>query len=529
MYVNAQVSAAPCWPPLTALPLLALVLALVFLANACSAPPPATITLYNGPQPEHFDVLYGNSPQELAVSGALFDSLVVYDQAGLALQPGLAGSWELAADGRTASFQLRRSAWSDGQPLDAASIIAGWLAVLEYSGQTAWQAEFAALVDGVSAWQAGRQPLKAIGLAAPERRRLTIRLADGADSCRLLDALAGQAFRLRPANLPYADQPASLLSSGPYRWSPDVPAPDPAAIDLLPNPHHPAYRELRRLRLRFRFGPLQPSLLDDLVNGQVTALLGVPSDFGQRLSAAADGWLVPVGQQFIWLQYNLRQPQLADRAVRQRLNQAIAGWQLPSPLPEAGAYRPMVQASLTLPAGQPEPPASANPTNPAPAGPIGLRLLYQSSPALERIALELQRRWQDQLGVSIELRPEGENVLKAIADVARDFDILLSEENQAAFGSSGFLSRFTSAAWANRGHYQAPDFDCLLRQAQWGKSPAEREANLASAISLLLEVDSAIAPLYQQPRLMLADTTRWQGWRGNPDGTIQYQFLRRRP
>jgi ABC-type oligopeptide transport system substrate-binding subunit len=66
-----------------------------------------------------------------AVSAQLFESLTAVDQ-GLALQPALAGSWDVLDGGRRIVFHLRAGlSFSDGSPLGAEDVVQSWLRLID--------------------------------------------------------------------------------------------------------------------------------------------------------------------------------------------------------------------------------------------------------------------------------------------------------------------------------------------------------------------------------------------------------------
>jgi ABC-type oligopeptide transport system substrate-binding subunit len=66
-----------------------------------------------------------------AVSAQLFESLTAVDP-GLALQPALAGSWEVLDGGRRIVFHLRAGlSFSDGSPLGAEDVVQSWLRLID--------------------------------------------------------------------------------------------------------------------------------------------------------------------------------------------------------------------------------------------------------------------------------------------------------------------------------------------------------------------------------------------------------------
>ena len=63
------------------------------------------------------------------IGSQLFEGLV-REQAGRVI-PGIAESWELSNDGKTVTFKLRKSNWSDGSPLTAHDFVYSWKRVMD--------------------------------------------------------------------------------------------------------------------------------------------------------------------------------------------------------------------------------------------------------------------------------------------------------------------------------------------------------------------------------------------------------------
>ena len=81
--------------------------------------------------PGTFDPAAAGDVGTAAVTAQLYETLTVYDAARI-LQPALAASWEVAADGRSVVFHLRRGlTFSDGSPLTAADVVGSWLRIID--------------------------------------------------------------------------------------------------------------------------------------------------------------------------------------------------------------------------------------------------------------------------------------------------------------------------------------------------------------------------------------------------------------
>jgi oligopeptide transport system substrate-binding protein len=82
-------------------------------------------------QPSTLDPAKGGDVDTAAVTAQLYETLTTYD-AALVLQPALAASWEVAADGLSATFHLRPNlTFSDGSPLTAEDVVGSWLRIID--------------------------------------------------------------------------------------------------------------------------------------------------------------------------------------------------------------------------------------------------------------------------------------------------------------------------------------------------------------------------------------------------------------
>lgn len=76
-------------------------------------------------QPDSLNPITENDPALRQIAPLLFDSLLHADPLSAELRPGLAESWQYAADGRQVTFFLSPNlSWSDGTPLTAAGVVA---------------------------------------------------------------------------------------------------------------------------------------------------------------------------------------------------------------------------------------------------------------------------------------------------------------------------------------------------------------------------------------------------------------------
>ena len=110
------------------------VLIAALLAQASA--PPTSVAARNDvrilvQEPSTFDPAAQSDSATAAITAQLYETLTAYD-ASLQLQPALAATWEVAADGRRVVFHLRPGlTFSDGAPLTAEDVVGSWLRLLD--------------------------------------------------------------------------------------------------------------------------------------------------------------------------------------------------------------------------------------------------------------------------------------------------------------------------------------------------------------------------------------------------------------
>jgi peptide/nickel transport system substrate-binding protein len=177
-------------------------------ATPTPAPPPSgdSLTLgFIGPPPTG-NPLLDHTPAAAQLAPLLYASLLRVEPRTGRLQPGLAQRWEYSADGKQVTFHLPEDMhWSDGSPLTAADIVAGW--------------------------EATQHPalLKFSHITAPAAHTLTLTFT--AIDCAAVTGLA--LLPLIPAGQVSQPRPPG---SGPFR--PAAVQPDDRALALERNPYY---------------------------------------------------------------------------------------------------------------------------------------------------------------------------------------------------------------------------------------------------------------------------------------------------
>ena len=126
--------------------------------------------------------------------------------------------------------------------------------------------------------------------------------------------------------------------------------------------------------------------------------------------------------------------------------------------------------------------------------PAVVKLRYPATTMRESIAVELQRVWQEKLGLKVQLRPMGE---KEMAKALRkgDFSVALTTLESDRGDASGMLDDWRSGAKKNFANIHYSAYDLLMRISDNSSSAEARDAYLADAERMLME-SAYVMPLY---------------------------------
>jgi oligopeptide transport system substrate-binding protein len=521
----------------------------------------------NGPEPSTLDahkcpeVACGNILRDL------YEGLVGEDAAGRTI-PGMATDWSLAADGRTWTFRLRDGLrWSNGEPIDAAQVVASFRRAFAPATAAPFAAQFDAIANAADV-QAGKLPPHRLGIAAPDARTVVFTLTRSADLPELLRLPIAYPVYL-PAVAAHGAQhtrPGKLVGNGAYRlrdWRPQ------ANLTLERNPHfrerapiatvrfqvtEDAASELQRFAagglhitetvppqplaaLRKRFGSqlrISPYLGTMWLGFNMTQPpLGVP---GQRCSIKQDGERVhpkdPVARRACSRAFYLRQA-LTLAIDRDILTQYVTGLGetpaygiVPPGIP---GYEQFVPWYATQSQHERE---DAARDSYARAGyskehPAQIELRYNTSTPLRRLTLAVAAMWREQLGVRVTLRNEewkvfvGNRQRRVITQAFRGGWIADVPD------ARNFLENFRSGGLTNWSGLSAPQVDQMLDRADAAPDLRTRASRLRYAESALI-LEFPVAPIYHYSSKHLV-RPEVEGFVANPLDHHPSRFLRLRP
>jgi oligopeptide transport system substrate-binding protein len=444
----------------------------------------------NGAEPDTLDPAQAGSVMEANILGDLMVGLTTLDAAARPI-PGLATRWETSRDGLTWTFHLRPAKWSDGSAIVAKDFVAAWRRLMD-PRTGARQAQNLWIVKNGRAVSAGRMPVAALGIAAPDPRTVIVTLENPAPYLPELLALPC-ALPLPPAAIKNGVRTTSIITDGPYllkSWVPNervtlVRNPrfyDAATVKIDRVNYYPTSDTQAALR-RMRAGELD--MQTPLPTAQIPWIRQNMPGSLHLLPSLALGYIA----------INTRDPALTDIRVRRALNLVYdreAVTQKVLKLGERAAYA-YVPPNVSGYAGGPQLDFKAKPyparlaearrlMQDAGFGPFNkLTLSYSTTgnPDSRRLAAVFQAMARQ---IYVNLRIEASDYPILLRNLRRGQYQLGYTSWLADFDDAGnFLDLLRSASPGNYAGYKNPRFDAVLEAAEREPDAAKRAQKMKQA------------------------------------------------
>jgi oligopeptide transport system substrate-binding protein len=506
--------------------------------------PPGALCLAdgNGAEPTTLDPAHFDGVWEANIVSQMIVGLTDIDADGKPV-PGVATSWETSADGLTWTFHLRHDAqWSDGSPVTADDFVYGVQRVLDPK-----TASFSAFIvfpflKNAEAVNAGKLPLSAAGIEAPDPHTVVIRLSH---PWPLLPTYAaGRAMWPEPKEAieRWGDnwtKPGHYLADGPYTlvaWRLGD------AVVLRKNPR---YWDADKVCFNeVDFTPSTDAISNErsVKAGDLDVSTTVQSNRVTLLRRTALRAYLRVAPQYgvTYLSFNMRDPSLRDLRVRQALSMAVdrdfitrkllrAGQApayslVPTGVPDYADGARAYWADWPLARRQAEARRLLAAAGYSPAHPLKLLIKHRNSADPTLFLPSIQSDWKA-VGVEAQLQ---ENDVQVAYMEYELHDYQVGDAGWLAGDALGYLDIFRSDTGANNfGQYANPAYDAELDAAENSPDPAVRTAHMRRAEAILM-ADMPFAPLYFISSRNLVNPSL-TGWVNNPIDTHQSQWLCRLP
>jgi oligopeptide transport system substrate-binding protein len=492
-----------------------------------------------GTEPEALDPHLVTGVTEHYVLLSLLEGLVTRNGETLAIEPGVAHSWERSTDGLTYTFHLDPAAsWSNGDPVLASDFLFSFERILS----PVLGAPYAYMLypmRGAEAFNTGElTDFSKVGSHAPDDQTLVIELSS--PTPYFLGLLTH--FTWWPVHPPTVLKYGSMtdrisdwtkaknfVGNGPFSlksWRLN------SEIEVVKNPH---YRAADSVQLNgIHFLPIEGDAEERAFRaGHIHISSTIPThriDWYQKNRPDNIRFDTYLGTYYY--AFNVHRGPLADARVRKALAYSVNREELTKHVLRAGQkpaynFTPPETGGYSAEARFRYDPEKARQLLAEAGFPNGegfpsFELLYNTSESHRTIALAIQQMWKRELGIDITLYNQEWKVYLA-SRKKQDFDIVRAAWIGDYDDANTFLGLATSNNGNNHSGWGNAEYDALIDRATKEQTPAARFADFQQAESILLD-EMPFLPIYFYVRSLLINESV-QGWHANVLDYHPYQSI----
>ncbi len=283
------------------------------------APKDGVLIFNGGAEPSSIDPALSRDIAGYKILMHLFEGLVMPDAKDGAPQPALAERWETSEDGRTWTFHLRPSKWSNGDPVTAGDFVYAWRRTVDPKTGSGYSHRMY-VVENAREIVKGAAPPSSLGVRAVDDRTLEVKLVRRTPYFLQLLCM-NLYFPVHRATVekhgPKFMEPANAVVNGPYRMT------EWTVKQRKVFEKNPAYRDAAGVKLaKFVFLAIEnaETAFKYYETDQCHWLFRIPLAFVdiQR----PDHWVNPYNGAYFYV-FNTKKKPLDDVRVRKALGMAI--------------------------------------------------------------------------------------------------------------------------------------------------------------------------------------------------------------
>lgn len=479
---------------------------------------PDELWINNSTEPEWLDPNRCSDSTGGEIIWNTFEGLVQAHPESLAPLPALARSWDVSEDGCLYTFHLRHSKWSDGHPLTASDFVFSFRRLVDPRTASKY-ASNGFIFSGGAAIGRGEASPETLGVRAVDDHTLEIELVDPLPY--FLNFLSFYSFMPIPQHLlqdlerrgidsDLWTRPEYVVSNGPFvmrEWW------FRQRMVFEKNPQYWDVGSVRLNRVQVAMVESSTTALNMYAAGEFDwpgGSTSLPAEFMDHLAGYQDFHQHPyLAVYFYWI--NTQEPPLDNPLVRRALSLAIDREALVKHVTRGGqiASADLVPDGLAgyHGLGQPvfDPDAARRLLSEAGyEGGRGLppvSLSFNTSEGHKQVAEALQAMWQQELGITVELKNQEWKVFLANAE-QMNFQLCRMGWVGDYADPYTFLELLTSDCGNNHSNWSSPVYDQLLEKANRQTEPKKRLELLRQAEALAIE-EQPLIPLYIYTRSQL--------------------------
>jgi oligopeptide transport system substrate-binding protein len=484
--------------------------AALFLTGGCAqSGPRADVVIINGANPQTLDPALATGIEDLRIVSALFEGLTRNDPVTAEAIPGLAESWEMSADGCVYTFHLRdHLQWAPGQPITADDVVYSWRRALDPRTASEYAGQLFYLKNGEAFATGKLQDFSQVGVRALDARTLRVELNQ--PTAFFLDLCAFQTL---------AVVPRQVIEKDPDHWltSKNLPTSGPFLLEtwrlndkirIRKNPYYWDAANTKSDTIDFLPVIVPNTALNLYETGQADIIWDrdyLPNELLDVLEKRPDFHTFPYLATY-FLRINTTKAPFNDRRVRQALALAIDKERLTQKILRGGEkvadhLTPDGTAHSEEARGLGHDPEKARQLLAEAGFPGGkgfpaFEYLIDTSGDLNlNIAIQIQRMWEAELGIHMQIR-QMEKQSYLAAQNGLNYDVSRSMWGGDYNDPNTFLDLFLSDNGNNRTGWKNAAYDSLMRQANRQTDLKRRADLLKQAETILTHDELPIIPIY---------------------------------
>ncbi|NLG83223.1 MAG: peptide ABC transporter substrate-binding protein [Firmicutes bacterium] len=465
-----------------------------------------------GAEPQYMDPARSTGVPEGHVQLALFEGLTRLDKNDRPI-PGIAKSWVISKDGKTITFYLRPSKWSDGTPLTAYDFEYSWKRALspELASEYAYQLYY--LKNG-AAYNAGKAKASDVGVKAINALTLKVELEAPCSYflslCAFHTLYPVKKSVVEKYGEKWAQDPKTFVSNGPFKmvaWKHN------SYIDVVKNPYYWDAASVKIQKIRFTLVENESTLLTMYDTGVIDMTDTVPVAEIDRLRKEGQLKIAPYLGTYYY-QFNVTKPPLDNVKVRKALALAINRQAIVENITKAG----QVPALAFTPPGVPDVPGAkgdfrtvggnfykdndvetakkllAEAGYPDGKGFPTIEILYNTSEAHKAIAEAIQEMWKKNLGINVTLTNQEWGVYLSNR-TALKYQVARAGWIGDYVDAMTFLDMWVTGGGNNDTGWSNKQYDALIEKAKTSGDPKVRIKAMHDAEKILMD-EMPICPIY---------------------------------
>jgi oligopeptide transport system substrate-binding protein len=494
----------------------------------------------NGSEPQSLDPHMISGTVEHRIYQALFEGLMIASPATGNPVYGMAESYTVSADQKTYTFKLRKGLkWSDGVPITARTVYDSWIRNLDPNTGSQYASLLTDVIAGAAAYNAGKGPVTGVQIKYLDLE--TFQFTCLAPAPYAVAMLTHYAFAVVPTHViksKGADWtlPENWVSNGPFVLKEHTPN---DKIVVVKNANYWDAKNVKLDQIVFYASDDYATTYKMYLNGEVDWNCNPPptDKVAEAKARAQKDFSIAPTLGTYWYEFNIQKAPFNDVRVRKAFTMVGSRQEMADKITQSGqvpasALTPAF-AGYTPPKGYAENEETAKKLLADAGYPGGkgfpkVTLLYNTSSTHKKIAEYWQQRFEQVLGVKIEIvNQEWATYLETRKDGKMGgFDMARAAWIADYQDPYNFLFMFKSdnvdfndARWNN------PKYDELVAKGNSMPAGAERNAVFSQAEKILIEDDCILMPIYWYVSQNMIDLNKWGGWSNNLLDSHAYKFI----